>query len=151
MGIIKTKFWVDYNMKIMDVYPNFKQYAVKRLADYQAILSKHEANITVKTHVDNYYNLLKTEYLALKMDKEWDTFSDKEKQNKEDCENSRIDKFKEWIQKDWLAINTKKIDSKKTKIDKCKDDECKDQVQSKLDYYTNLMGSLTQMKEFFLL
>jgi len=92
------------------------------------------------------------------MDKEWDTFADKEKQNKEDCENSRIDKFKEWIQKDWLAINTKKIDSKKTKIDKyradltkCKDDDCKAQVQSKLDYYTNLMGSLTKMKEFFLL
>jgi len=36
-SIIRNQFWIDYNKKIIDVYPNFKDYAQTRLAEFEMI------------------------------------------------------------------------------------------------------------------
>merc|ERR1712050_116834 len=36
-SINRNQFWVDYNKKIIEVYPSFKKYAEKRLAEFELV------------------------------------------------------------------------------------------------------------------
>ena len=156
-SIVTNQFWVDYNKKIIEVYPSFSEYATLRLADFELIQSQKQANLTkIQKIVGDLTESLKEGYLKNSLDKEWEAEDKRLKQDHKDKETKRKEKLKAWIRAYWL-FNISKQNEKHQRmiiqhtadLEKCTTDECKATLQKKIDWFTNTIANFTKMKIFF--
>jgi len=100
---------VDYNRKVSEIYPNYKEYAEKRLHEFELVLNnKQESLKNVQSIVDTTIQHAKETYLQNNLEKEWNAIYEKEKQDEEQKESERKEKHKDWMRTYWLSNNYKK-------------------------------------------